>query len=99
MRLGAGGSRIRRGVAIATGLVAVGGFAVFAAGAGAAPQPTVDQVQARVNQLTSQFAKVSEQLDQASQQLSAAQLSLSPVPVHLHNANTPFQAPHPTSPP
>jgi cell wall-associated NlpC family hydrolase len=72
--------------------VAVGGLAVFAAGAGAAPQPTVDQVQARVNQLTSQFDKVSEQLDQASQQLSAAQLRLSQVRVHLHNANAQFQA-------
>ncbi len=92
MRLGAGGSRIRRGVAIATGLVAVGGLAVFASGAGAAPQPTVDQVQARINQLTSQFDKVSQQLDQASQQLSAAQARLSQVRVHLNHANAQFQA-------
>ena len=54
---------LRRGVAVAAGLVAVGGLAVFASGAGAAPQPTVDQVQARINQLTSQFNKVSVQLD------------------------------------
>jgi len=92
MQLGAGESRIRRGVAIAAGLVAVGGLAVFAVGAGAAPQPTVDQVQARINQLTSQFDKVSEQLDQASQQLSAAQSRLSQVRVHLYNANAQFQA-------
>src|SRR5260370_6889700 len=92
MRLGAGGSRIRRGVAIAAGLVAVGGLAVFAVGAGAAPQPSVAQVQARINQLTSQFDKVSEQLDQASQQLSAAQSRLSQVRVHLYNANAQFQA-------
>lgn len=85
-------SRFRRGVAIATGLVAVGGLAVFATSAGAAPQPTVDQVQARVNQLTSQFDKVSEQLDQAGQQLSAAQSKLSQVQVHLKNANAQFQA-------
>jgi cell wall-associated NlpC family hydrolase len=85
-------SRFRRGVAIATGLVAVGGLAVFATSAGAAPQPTVGQVQARVNQLTSQFDKVSEQLDQAGQQLSAAQLKLSQVQVHLKNANAQFQA-------
>ena len=83
---------MRRGVAIAAGLVAVGGLAVFASGAGAAPQPTVDQVQARINQLTSQFNKVSEQLDQASQQLSAAQSRLSQVRVHLNHANAQFQA-------
>ena len=92
MRLGAGGSRFRRGVAIATGLITAGGLAVFAAGAGAAPQPTVDQVQARINQLTSQFDQVSEQLDQAGQQLSAAQSRLSQVRVRLSHANAQFQA-------
>jgi peptidoglycan DL-endopeptidase CwlO len=85
-------SRIRRGVAIASGLVAVAGLVVFASGAGAAPQPTVDQVQARINQLTSQFDKVTEQFDQASQQLSAAQSRLSQVRVHLTHANAQFQA-------
>ena len=65
---------------------------VFASGAGAAPRPTVDQVQAKINQLTSQFDKVSEQLDQASQQLSTAQSKLSQVRVHLNHANAQFQA-------
>jgi cell wall-associated NlpC family hydrolase len=68
-----------------------GGLALFATGAGAAPQPTVDQVQARINQLTSQFDTVSEQLDQASQQLSAAQSKLSQVRLRLNNANSQFQ--------
>jgi cell wall-associated NlpC family hydrolase len=85
-------SRIRRSVAIAAGLVAVGGLAVVASGADAAPQPTVDQVQARINQLTSQFNKVSEQFDQASQQLSAAQSRLSQVRAHLNHANAQFQS-------
>jgi cell wall-associated NlpC family hydrolase len=85
-------SRIRRGVAVASGLVAVGGLAVFASGARAAPQPTVDQVQTRINELTSQFDKVSEQLDQASQQLSAAQSRLSQVRVHRNHANAEFEA-------
>jgi len=92
MRLAGGMSRIRRGVAIASALLAVGGLAVFASGAGAAPQPTVDQVQARINQLTSQYDKVSEQYDQASQQLSAAQSRLSQVRVHLNHANQQFRA-------
>ena len=91
-RLAGGKSRLRRAVAIATGLVTVGGFALFATGAGAAPQPTVDQVQAKVNQLTSQFDQVSEQLDQADQQLSTAQSRLSQVRVHLDTANAQFQA-------
>ena len=65
---------------------------VGASSAGAAPQPTVDQVQARINQLTSQFNKVSEQYDQASQQLSAAQSRLSQVRVHLNHANAQFRA-------
>jgi len=91
-RLAGSAARIRRGVAIAAGLVTVSGLAVFASGAGAAPQPTVDQVQARINQLTSQFNKVTEQFDQASQQLSAAQSRLSQVRVHLNHANAQFKA-------
>ena len=92
MRLGAGGFRFHRSVAIATGLIAVGGLSVFAVGAGAAPQPTVDQVQTRINQLTSQFNTVSEQLDQASQQFSAAQSRLSQVRVRFSHADAQFQA-------
>ena len=91
-RLAGSMSRVRRGVAIASGLVTVAGLAVFATVAGAAPQPTVDQVQARINQLTSQFDQVTEQFDQASQQLSAAQSRLSQVHVHLNHANAQFQA-------
>jgi cell wall-associated NlpC family hydrolase len=68
-----------------------GGLALFATGAGAAPQPTVNQVQARINQLTSQFDKISQQLDQASQQLSAAQSRLSQVRLRLDHANSQFQ--------
>ena len=91
-RLAGSMSRVRRGVAIASGLATVAGLAVFATVAGAAPQPTVDQVQARINQLTSQFDKVTEQFDQASQQLSAAHSRLSQVRVHLNHANAQFQA-------
>ena len=91
-RLAVGKSRFRRSVAFATGIVAVGGLVVFATGAGAAPPPTVAQVQAKVTALTSQFDKVSEQLDQAGTQLSAAQSRLSQVRVHLNHANAQFQA-------
>ena len=86
-RLAGSASRIRRGIAIAVGLISVSSVAVFATGADAAPQPTVSQVQAKINQLTTQFDKVSQQLDQASQQLSAAQTKLSQVRVRLRHAN------------
>jgi cell wall-associated NlpC family hydrolase len=85
-------SRFRRGVAIATGLVAIGGLAVFAAQAGASPQPTVAQVQAKVNQLTSQYDKVTEQLDQVGEQLSAARTRLAQVRADLNHAEARVQA-------
>src|SRR6266566_4615384 len=82
----------RRGVAFVTVLIVAGGVAAYGGMAGAAPRPTVAQVQARVNQLTTQFDKVSQQLDQASGQLSAAQPKLSQVRVRLNHANAQFQA-------
>jgi len=82
----------RRGAAFTAGLAVTCGLAVYGGIAGAAPQPTVAQVQARINQLTSQFDKVSVQLDQASQQLSAAQSKLSQVRVRLNSASTQFRA-------
>src|SRR6478672_9429908 len=84
-------SRWQRGIAAGAGLVMACGLAAYGGMAGAAPQPTVTQVQAKINQLTSQFDKVSQQLDQAGQQLSAAQTKLSQVRVRLKNANTQFQ--------
>jgi peptidoglycan DL-endopeptidase CwlO len=86
------GSRFRRGVAIATGLVAIGGLAVFASVAGASPQPTEAQVQAKVNQLTSQYDQVTEQLDQVGEQLSAAQTRLAQVRADMDHADARFQA-------
>jgi peptidoglycan DL-endopeptidase CwlO len=84
--------RFRRGVAIATGLVAIGGLVVFASGAGASPPPTVAQVQAKINQLTSQYDKITEQLDQVGEQLSAAQTRLAQVHADVNHANAQFQA-------
>jgi peptidoglycan DL-endopeptidase CwlO len=90
-----GASGWRRGLAVtvltAGGLAVIGGLAVYGGIAGAAPQPTVAQVQARINQLTSQFDQVSVQLDQASQQLSAARSKLAQVRVHLDYANAQFR--------
>jgi len=91
-KLVAKASGLRRGIAVAAGLAVIAGLAAYGGIAGAAPQPTVGQVQARINQLTSQFDRVSVQLDQASQQLSAAQSKLSQVRVHLNHADAQFQA-------
>jgi cell wall-associated NlpC family hydrolase len=91
-RLAGSESRIRRGVAVAAALISVGGLVVFASRAGAAPQPTVAQVQARVNQLTSQYDKVSEQLDQVTEQLSAAHTRLAQVRVAFEHADAQYQA-------
>ena len=85
-------SRIRRGVAVAAALIAVGGLVVFASGASASPQPTVAQVQARVNQLTSQYDQVSEQLDQVTEQLSAAQTRLGQVRAAFNHAHAQYEA-------
>jgi cell wall-associated NlpC family hydrolase len=82
--------RWQRGIAAGAGLVMAGGLAAYGGMAGAAPQPTVAQVQAKVNQLTSQFDKVSQQLDQAGQQLSAAQTRLSQVKLQLKQATDRF---------
>jgi cell wall-associated NlpC family hydrolase len=83
---------LRRAGAFAAGVAIAGGLACYGGMAGAAPKPSVSQVQAKVNQLTSQFDKVSTQLDQAGEQLSAAQSRLAQVRAHLRHANARFQA-------
>jgi cell wall-associated NlpC family hydrolase len=92
-RLAGSVSRVRRGGVIAAVLLSAAGLAVSAGpGAGAAPQPSVQQVQARVNELTSQFDQVTEQLDQVSQQLSAAQTRLAQLRADVQQADQRFQA-------
>jgi peptidoglycan DL-endopeptidase CwlO len=62
-------------VAIPVGLLATGVLAVSvlaSVAASAAPQPTVAQVQARLNQLNTQFEKLVQQFDGAQQQLTSA---------------------------
>jgi cell wall-associated NlpC family hydrolase len=84
-------SHWQRGVAAGAGLVIACGLATYSGMAGAAPKPTVAQVQAKINQLTSQFDRVSQQLDQASQQLSTAQSRLSQVRLQLGQATARFR--------
>jgi cell wall-associated NlpC family hydrolase len=64
-----------------TVLAAASGVAVYtgASGAGAAPAPSINQVQAEVNSLQGKVDKIGEQYDAAGQQLAAAKTRLDQV--------------------
>jgi cell wall-associated NlpC family hydrolase len=69
------GTLRRRGAAIPLGLLAVGALVISilsGAAASAAPQPTVAQVQARLNQLNTKFEQLVQRYDQAQQELASA---------------------------
>jgi peptidoglycan DL-endopeptidase CwlO len=57
-------------------VIAAGALATFAGSAGAAPKPTVSQVEKSVNRLTSQEDQAAQQYDQSEQQLSSAKQRL-----------------------
>jgi cell wall-associated NlpC family hydrolase len=59
--------------------VAAGLAAAYDGAAGAAPQPTLSQVQAQVNSLQAKVDRIGEEYDQASQQLAAAKGRLAQV--------------------
>jgi cell wall-associated NlpC family hydrolase len=69
-------SALRRGLAIGASVAAVGALATFASSAGAAPKPTVSQVQKSVTRLTSAMDQAVQQYDQSAQQLSSAKQRL-----------------------
>lgn len=73
--------RLRRAAVLVTVLAAVSGVAVYtgASGAGAAPVPSINQVQAEVNSLQGKVDKIGEQYDAAGQQLAAAKARLAQV--------------------
>ena len=69
------GTLRRRGAAIPLGLLAVGALVISifsGVAANAAPQPTVAQVQARVNQLNTKFEQLVQKYDMAQQELASA---------------------------
>ncbi|HEY0718413.1 MAG TPA: NlpC/P60 family protein [Streptosporangiaceae bacterium] len=69
-------SRLKSSLAATAGLATAIGLATWAGTAGAAPQPSITQVEAQVNQLTSQFDQANQQYDQAAQQVSQARVKL-----------------------
>ena len=72
-------SRLRASVAVATGVLAIFGLASYGVTAGADPQPSLSQVQAKVNQYSRQFDQDNQQYDQAAQQASQARVKLAAV--------------------
>jgi cell wall-associated NlpC family hydrolase len=84
-------TRLKSSVAVAAGLVAVAGLVTYAGTAGAAPQPSITQVEAKVNQLTSQFDQANQQYDQAAQQVSQARVKLSAADKQVAAAQVQFK--------
>ncbi len=83
---------LRRGVAIGASVVAAGALAAFASSAGAAPKPTVSQVQKSVNRLTSQEDQAAQMYDQSEQQLSNAKQRLALVNSEIRADQAKFES-------
>jgi cell wall-associated NlpC family hydrolase len=73
-RLGSG--RRRAAIAGTAVLLAAGLATAVTTVAGAQPQPSISDVQAKINTLTGQFNKANQQYDQVEEQLSAAKAQL-----------------------
>lgn len=83
---------LRQGVAIGASVIAAGALATFAGSAGAAPKPTVHQVQRMVNRLTSEMDQAAQQYDQSAQQLASAKQRLTVVNHQIKADRAKFQS-------
>ena len=83
---------LRRGAAIIASVLAAGTLATFAGVAGAAPQPTVDEVQKAVNQLTTQMDQAVQHYDQGAQELASANQRLALVNREVSTDRASFQS-------
>jgi peptidoglycan DL-endopeptidase CwlO len=80
-------TQLRRAAVLVTVLAAASGLAVYAGtGAGAAPAPSITQVQKEVNSLQGKVDKITEQYDAAGVQLKAAKEKLSTVSTQADRA-------------
>jgi cell wall-associated NlpC family hydrolase len=86
--------RGKRRVAVigAAALMAAGLATAVATVAGAQPQPSISDVQAKINTLTGQFNKANQQYDQVAQQLAAAKTRLKQVNRQLARDKAKFEA-------
>ncbi len=86
-------SRARRAAVLGTALLLAGGLAAgVSPGAGAQPQPSIDQVRATINTLSGQFDKANQQYDQVVQQLTAAKAQLAQVTAQLNRDQASYEA-------
>jgi len=83
---------LRRGAVLLVLLATAGGVAVYSGTAGAAPQPTIAEVQAQVNSLQAKVDQIGEQYDQATQELSTAKSRLAQVNSEAKQAQDRFDA-------
>jgi cell wall-associated NlpC family hydrolase len=83
----------RRGVAIAAGFLLAAGLGTgVSQWAGAAPQPSISQVQAQVNALQAKFDKADQQYDSVVTQVNAAKSRLTQVTAEQTADNKRYQA-------
>lgn len=82
---------IRRGAYLAVAILTTAGLLTSAGAAGAAPQPSVSSVQAKVNKLTNQLNVLNQQYDVASQNLAAARQRQALVTKEIARDQTQFQ--------
>lgn len=68
-----------RGAVLGVAVAVAAGLAAFGGAAGAAPDPSISQVQAQVNSLQSKIDNIGERYDKVTQQLSAAHRRLATV--------------------
>jgi len=77
---------------IVTGIALAGWFIAYGGAAGAAPNPTASQVQAKLDKLMSQLDAVSQQYDQSLTQLTAAKTRLTQINKELGQNQSKFEA-------
>jgi peptidoglycan DL-endopeptidase CwlO len=86
------GSRRRTAVIAVALLAAIGLATAITQGAGAAPQPSIDSVQAKINSLTTQFNRADQQYDNTAQSLTAAKARLATVNKQLKAEESVYQS-------
>jgi peptidoglycan DL-endopeptidase CwlO len=86
------GSRRRAAVVGVALVAAIGLTTAITQVAGALPQPSIDQVQAKINDLTAQFNKADQQYDNAEQELTAAKARLATVNKQLASEEATYKS-------
>lgn len=84
---------MRRFALIGVAVLMAGGLVTAVTqAAGAQPQPTISDVQAKINSLTAQFDKANEQYDQVAQQFATAKAALRRVDKQLARDQSRYEA-------